>query len=86
MKPGRRELGSTGLQVSPLALGTVKLGRNTHVKYPADFELPDDTGVVQLLEAAADCGINLIDTAPAYGASEERLGRLLPGDRQNWVI
>ncbi|MEJ2347233.1 MAG: aldo/keto reductase, partial [Gammaproteobacteria bacterium] len=29
-----RPLGSTGIAVSPLGLGTVKLGRNQQVKYP----------------------------------------------------
>ena len=36
--------------------------------------------------SARDLGINLIDTAPAYGRSEERLGPLLRGQRQDWVI
>ena len=34
---------------------------------------------------AKELGINLIDTAPAYGSSEQRLGRLLR-DREDWVI
>lgn len=80
-----RPLGSTGIAVSPLGLGTVKLGRNQQVKYPHGFNIPDDRAVRELLALAADLGINLIDTAPAYGNSEERLGRLLPADR-NWVI
>ena len=37
-----RPLGSTGLQVSALGLGTVKLGRDQGVKYPGSFALPDD--------------------------------------------
>jgi aryl-alcohol dehydrogenase-like predicted oxidoreductase len=82
----RRRLGSLDLWVSPLGLGTVKLGRNTRVKYPTKFELPDDRQVSQLLGQAQDSGINLIDTAPAYGSSEARLGQLLPGLRSNWVI
>ena len=81
-----RNLGHTGIRVSPLGLGTVKLGRNQQVKYPCPFALPDDQTVRTLLSLAADLGINLIDTAPAYGSSQERLGRLLPGPRQNWVI
>ena len=81
-----RQLGSTDLLVSPLALGTVKLGRNTQVKYPAAFELPDDKQATALLDTAAALGINLVDTAPAYGDSEARLGRLLPGKRTDWVI
>ncbi|MGD8910238.1 MAG: aldo/keto reductase, partial [Chromatiales bacterium] len=81
-----RPLGSTGIEVSPLGLGSVKFGRNQQVKYPSDFQIPDDGAVSRLLSLAADLGINLVDTAPAYGTSEERLGRLLPGSRQDWVI
>ena len=82
----RRMLGTTGIQVSPLGCGTVKLGRNRAVRYPSAFDLPDDDAVRRLLATARDCGINLIDTAPAYGTSEERLGALLPGPREDWVI
>lgn len=81
-----RPLGDTGLQVSPLGLGTVKLGRDQGVKYPSGFTIPDDAEARQLLALARDLGINLIDTAPAYGRSEERLGPLLRGQRQDWVI
>ncbi|WP_426143081.1 aldo/keto reductase [Pseudomonas sp. DWP3-1-2] len=81
-----RPLGSTGLMVSPLGLGTVKLGRDQGVKYPNGFTIPDDQQAQMLLNMAKDMGINLIDTAPAYGTSEERLGPLLRGQRQDWVI
>jgi len=81
-----RALGSTGIEVSPLGLGTVKLGRNEQVKYPESFVLPDDATVRRLLEQAHALGINLLDTAPAYGTSEERIGRLMPGSRSDWVI
>lgn len=81
-----RPLGSTGLSVSPLGLGTVKLGRDQGVKYPSGFRIPDDLEARQLLALARDLGINLLDTAPAYGVSEERLGPLLAGQREQWVI
>ena len=81
-----RPLGSTGLQVSPLGLGTVKLGRDQGVKYPNGFTIPDDASAKALLNRAQELGINLIDTAPAYGVSEERLGPLLRGQRERWVI
>jgi len=80
-----RPLGSTGLEVSALGLGTVKIGRNEQVKYPAAFNIPDDAAVSNLLAQARELGINLIDTAPAYGNSEERLGTLLE-QRQYWII
>lgn len=81
-----RELGGTGLEVSALGLGTVKLGRNQAVKYPADFALPDERSARRLLAVAGELGVNLLDTAPAYGSGEERLGRLLAGKRQDWII
>jgi aryl-alcohol dehydrogenase-like predicted oxidoreductase len=81
----KRALGSTGLDVSVLGLGTVKIGRNQQVKYPSSFELPDDDSVTALFELAWSLGINFIDTAPAYGTSEQRLGELLP-HRDDWVI
>jgi len=80
-----RPLGNTGIAVSPLGLGTVKIGRNEQVKYPEPFTLPDDETVSRLLNTARESGINVLDTAPAYGDSEERLGRLLT-HRQHWVI
>lgn len=79
--------------VSALGLGTVKLGRNRAVKYPAGEHapLPSDQQVDELFKAAADVGINLIDTAPAYGLSEQRIGESMNrlgwlGGRQRWII
>lgn len=81
-----RPLGSTGMQVSLLGLGTVKFGRNRQVKYPHAFELPDDDTVLRLLDLASELGINLLDTAPAYGSSQQRLGKLLGARRDDWLI
>lgn len=81
----KRPLGSTGIDVSCLGLGTVKFGRNEGVKYPTEFSLPDDRSVQNILQQCAERGMNLIDTAPAYGNSEKRLGQLLE-NRQQWVI
>lgn len=83
---GQRALGNTGILVSLLGLGTVKLGRREGVSYPRDFELPDEMSAARLLDLARNCGINLLDTAPAYGESEARLGRLLRGKRNDWLI
>jgi aryl-alcohol dehydrogenase-like predicted oxidoreductase len=80
-----RALGSTGIHVSVLGLGTVKIGRNQQVKYPQAFDLPDDATVRDLFSMARELGINFIDTAPAYGSSEQRLGELLPA-RNDWVV
>lgn len=76
------------IQTSLLGLGTVKLGRNQKVKYPKPFTIPTDDQALALLNTARELGINLIDTAPAYGTSEARLGELLPhaGGRDSWII
>lgn len=81
----RRRLG-TDIDVSVLGLGTVKFGRTEGLKYPDAFALPSDTDILHLLDTAKELGINLLDTAPAYGTSEERLGHLLQGKRKDWII
>ena len=78
-------MGSTGIEVSVLGLGTVKLGRDQEVKYPTGFTIPNDNEVRDLLALSQDLGINFIDTAPAYGNSEERLGQLMTNPN-DWVI
>ncbi len=82
----KRQIGKTGVSLSALGLGTVKFGRNEGVKYPSSFELPDETELQRLLFHAQELGITTLDTSPAYGSSEERLGRLLKGRRQDWTI
>lgn len=82
----KRVMAGTDLNISPIGLGTVKLGRTEGVKYPTAFTIPDDDQAVDLLAFAKHLGINLIDTAPAYGNSEERLGKLLKGSRHDWII
>ena len=81
-----RSLGQTGLIVSRIGLGTTKLGRNTDVKYPKAFALPSDKQVGELLDTALRLGVNLIDTAPAYGASEARLGVFVGSYRDRFVL
>src|SRR5262249_47484150 len=52
---------------SPLGLGAGPLG---------DFAL-GDADAERLIRGAFDLGINVVDTAPSYGASETRIGRVL---------
>ena len=81
-----RPLGATGIDVSVLGLGSVKLGRDSGVDYARPFRLPTLRAARRLIDRTHSLGINLIDTAPAYGASEERLGELLAGQRARWVL
>ena len=70
-----RRLGSSGLVVSVVGLGTNNLGMK--------LDEPQSRAVVT---AALDAGITLLDTADSYGASEERLGLLLAGHRDDVVL
>jgi len=79
-----RPLGTNGPLVSVLGLGTVKLGRTAGVKYPTTYAVPTDAEARALLDTARELGVNLIDTAPAYGTSEERLGSLIGGASGGW--
>ncbi len=65
-----RHLGRSGLQVSVIGLGTNQFGGKV-----------DQAGVNQIIGAALDQGINLIDTADVYqqGRSESTLGAALKG-------
>jgi len=73
---------------SVLGLGTVKFGRNRKVSYPGGegFALPSDREIEALLDVAVECGIRTLDTAPAYGTSEERLGKLLRTRRREFFL
>ena len=76
---------NSSLNISPISLGTVKFGRNTGVKYTSKFNLPSDEELRQLLSVARGLGINFLDTAPAYGSSEARIGKLV-GNDEYWKI
>ncbi|BFF89925.1 L-galactose dehydrogenase [Drosophila madeirensis] len=67
-----RELGSTGLRVSKIALG----GATLSSIFYNDFQREE--GIKTVVEAIKS-GINYIDTAPFYGNSEELLGQALKG-------
>lgn len=82
----QRPLGTSGLMVTPVGFGAFKIGRNQNAKYPDSYELPDDRTAERLLNAVLDLGITYIDTAPAYGISEERIGRFLSHRRGEFVL
>ncbi|RMF72793.1 MAG: aldo/keto reductase [Planctomycetota bacterium] len=74
-----RELGRSGLRVTPIGFGAFKLGRNEGIKYSSGYALPDDATAARILREMVDLGINYVDTAPAYGISEQRVGAALGG-------
>ena len=72
-----RNLGTSGLKVSAIGLGTNQFGGKV------DFK-----GAAEIIAAALDKGINLIDTSNSYqsGRSEEAIGEALQGARHKAVI
>ena len=72
----QRPLGGTGLRVSPLGFGAGPVGSPELSEAEAEA----------LLHAVLDAGITLLDTAPSYGQSEERIGRALGGRRHQVVL
>ncbi len=73
-------------QIPPLGFGAFKIGRNQGAKYPCGYELPTEDETARLLHGVLDLGCTLIDTAPAYGISEERIGRHLAGRRHEFLL
>lgn len=72
----KRKFGNTGLEVSILGLGAGEIG---------DPNL-SEIEVEKLLNLTLDEGINLIDTARGYGASEERIGKFISHRRDEFVL
>ncbi|GAB4540965.1 MAG: aldo/keto reductase [Haliangiales bacterium] len=72
----RRPYGDTGIEVSVLGLGGGQIG---------DLAI-SDADAERLLDEAIACGINLIDTAPSYGASEDRIGRFIRSRRPTGLV
>ena len=82
----RRRLGQTALEISPLGFGAFKIGRNQGIKYAQSYELPSEDEVSLLLNGVLDLGINYIDTAPAYGLSEQRIGKAIAHRKDEFVL
>ena len=72
-----RNLGHSGLKVSPLCLGTMMFGEPT-----------DDAEAGRIVASAREAGINFIDTADVYAksVSERIVGRLIARDRDHWGL
>ena len=81
-----RSICRSGLLIPPLGFGAFKIGRNQGVKYPQPYELPDEVAVGCLLNSVLDLGCSLIDTAPAYGLSEVRIGKAIGHRRSEYVL
>lgn len=76
----RRPLGTTGIDVSALAYGSMEL-RGA----PRGRDLDEDE-VGRLLNTVLDSGVTLIDTSIDYEASEERIGRHIGHRREEFTL
>ena len=74
-----RLLGRTGVEVSPLALGTMMFG---------EWGNKDVDDSIRVIHRALDAGINFVDSADVYsaGGSEEIVGKALKGRRDDVVL
>jgi aryl-alcohol dehydrogenase-like predicted oxidoreductase len=68
--------GNSGMQVSRIGLGALQIG-DTSI---------DESQASEVLNAAIDSGVNLIDTAPGYQLSEERIGKLVSHRRREFFL
>src|SRR5438477_11711374 len=72
-----RRLGQSGVQVSPICLGTMMFGERT-----------DAAEAGRIVASAREAGVNFIDTADVYakGESERVTGKLITADRERWIL
>lgn len=80
-----RQLGSAGVRVSVLSLGTMSFGG---VGWASAVGTTDVDGAKRQLGMCLDAGINLVDTADVYsaGMSEQILGQALGGRRDDVLL
>lgn len=76
------KIGKSGIEASALGLGTWAIGGDSN------WGTSDDEESIRTIHRARELGINLLDTAPAYGLghSEEVLGKALKGRRDQYVL
>src|SRR6059058_5695575 len=74
-----RQLGRTGVEVTPLCLGAMMFGA---------WGNEDHDESIRIIHRALDAGINFVDTADVYsrGESEEIVGKALAGGRRDRVV
>jgi aryl-alcohol dehydrogenase-like predicted oxidoreductase len=72
----KRQLGKTDMRVSVLGFGGAEIG----------FEGAAASTVSELLHAALDAGLNVIDTAECYMNSEELIGQAVSGRRKDYYL
>ena len=72
-----QSIGRSGLQISPLCLGTMMFGGRTETEEAE-----------RIIAHGREMGVNFIDTADVYtaGRSEQAVGAAIAGARDYWVL
>jgi aryl-alcohol dehydrogenase-like predicted oxidoreductase len=80
-----RQLGTSGLQISTLTLGTMTFGGQGNFAKVGDTDV---AGAKRQIDMCLDAGVNVIDTADVYstGGSEEIVGEALVGKRDDVLV
>jgi myo-inositol catabolism protein IolS len=85
-----RTLGQTGLQVSEVGLGAMPFGGMVTQADGTSFGWTgtEDQECIALVHRCEELGVNLIDTAEAYGNGhgETVIGQALQGRRDRWIV
>ena len=77
-----RKLGNSGIDVSVIGHGTWAMGNDF-------FGDIDESAAISAIHASLDNGVNLIDTAAAYGddgASEKVVAKAIKGRREKVIL
>lgn len=82
----QRTLGRTGLSVSEIGFGAVEIGTEYGIQVAGRPNRPTTEDAIRIVHRALDLGVNAIDTARAYGDSEQILGQALQGRRDSVVL
>jgi aryl-alcohol dehydrogenase-like predicted oxidoreductase len=80
-----RQLGTSGLRVSTLTMGTMSFGGGGNFASVGNTDVKE---AKRQLDLCRDHGVNLVDTADVYsgGRSEEIVGEALAGTRDDWLV
>src|SRR5262245_30299562 len=85
-----RTLGQTGLQVSEVGLGAMPFGGMVTRPDGTQFGWTgtEDRELIALVHRSEESGVNLLDTAAAYGNGhgEAVVGEALQGRRSRWLV
>ena len=82
----RRPLGHTELLVSEMGFGGVEIGLEYGIQVRSKNNLPDPAVAIGIVQRAIEMGVNVIDTARGYGASERLIGNAISTIRDQLVV